>query len=650
MRLFVLLAAAALIVPMASGLPSLVQTISPGAAPFNGLQMAIADFRGDGHLELVAQSDNGNVYVTDPASGRVLATFAPGNAGCTSTCYNFEGVSGPINAPVVADLDRDGRLDIVVSNTAAVVARYSFDPAASTDTHYAFTKMWEHRYNQYQSFTTMDATPAVADLNGDGKLDILVVAEENGVFAVRADGTTMWSSGMHGGHASAAVRDLDLDGKPDVVVATDDGLVLALFANTGAVKWTFDARSFVRPASIPMAPTLADITGDGKPDVLFAARDAHDATNFGNDHFMFFALDSWGHRLWNFQPSWGAPLSHTRPIVVKLGGSAAILAGDWNTIGHIPGNFERVGPGHVFLLDATGHEKWRRDLNADTSNKDLAVADVVGDGTQQVIASGTQNGQTGLLLFDLATGNSRGFVATATPTRSAVTVGDLLHDGRFAMAVAVQNGGSGQVQIWHGTQPMSAAFAGWGAVTIPHGAPPTPIGNFTVTFGPKGNEWWVETSTASARTVVSVTASVDGGAAMDLPKDSWGTWARSIHAPAGSLVLFTARDASGAAAPSVCTRWINFTRADCPGDGAFFNATFTPKTLSNHWWVEVNVVAQAPLAKVEVRLNGAAWSELPPTTWGSFAKSLNVPAGTILVFRATSATGATSTSGSYTET
>ncbi|HUR64183.1 MAG TPA: FG-GAP-like repeat-containing protein, partial [Candidatus Thermoplasmatota archaeon] len=540
----VLLASLTVLVPAAAALPTLERTIAPGAGAFNGLEMALADFRGDGHLQVVAQSDDGSVYVLDPRTGATLARFAPGNAGCTSACYGFEGVSGPINAPQVTDMDGDGLLDVVVANTAAVVARYEFNGAASTATKFVFDKKWEHRYNNYQSFTTMDANPVVADLNGDGSKDIVVVTEEVGVFAVRADGSTLWALGVAGGHASPSVRDLDGDGRPEVVIARDDGIVEARSGSNGASKWTFDARSYVRPASVPMAPTLSDITGDGRPDVLFMARDAHDAGNFALDHAMMFALDHAGKLLWRFQPSWAPPLSHTRPVVVSVGGQLAVLGGTWNTIGHKPGNFERVGAGQVFLLDAQGRETWHRDLNAGSSNKDLAVADVVGDGSQQVIAPGTSGGKTGWLLFDLATGAPRGFLAAPTPTRSGAAVGDLFGDGRFAMVAAVQASG-GSVQVWHGTQGLSSAFPGWGAVKIAHGTPSAGgggggsggsggggtggngTGALTATFTPKGNEWWVEAIVSANHPIASVSATVNGGAPVDLPKTSWGTWAKS---------------------------------------------------------------------------------------------------------------------------
>ncbi|MEA3203179.1 MAG: hypothetical protein QOI63_854 [Thermoplasmata archaeon] len=571
----VVLLSLTMLVPLAAALPALDRTIAPGAGAFNGLEMALADFRGDGHLQVVAQSDDGGIYVLDPRTGATLARLAPGNAGCTSSCYGFEGVSGPINAPQVTDLDGDGLLDVVVADTAAVVARYEFNPAASTSTHFAFDKKWEHRYNQYQSFTTMDASPAVADLNGDGKKEIVVVVEQVGVFAVRADGSTMWALAVNGGHASPSVRDLDGDGKPEVVVARDDGIVEARAGSSGARKWSFDARSYVRPASVPMAPTLSDVSGDGKPDVLFLARDAHDASNFGNDHAMMFALDSWGHQLWRFQPSWAPPLSHTRPIVVTVNGQKAVLGGDWNTIGHKPGNFERVGPGHVFLLDAGGHEKWHRDLNAGSgaaaSNKDLAVADVAGVGSQQVIVPGTSGGATGYLLFDLATGASRGFLAGPTASRSNVAVGNLFGDGRLALVAAVGR----SIQVWHGGNALNSAFPGWGAVKIAHGTPSsgsgggtgngtsgggtgngTGNGTFTATFTPRnGNEWWIQATVAASAPLAGVDAQVGTGTWTPMTHQSYGDWTVSMHAPTGSIVHLRARATGGDVVVSPAYTW-----------------------------------------------------------------------------------------------
>lgn len=171
---------------------------------------------------------------------------------------------------------------------------------------------------------------------------------------------------------------------------------------------------------------------------------------------------------------------------------------------------------------------------------------------------------------------------------------------------------------------------------------------FAATFTPGGgvNAWWVDVKVTSDRTIASVSATVNGGAPRALAKTAWGTWATSMSAPKGSAVVFTAKDASGATATSGVFVWL---AAAAPAPAPAFTATFTPKTLTNHWWVETAVASASSIAKVEVSLNGGAWTALPKTAWGTYAKSLGVPAGTHLVFRATSATGATATSPTFTE-
>jgi len=58
----------------------------------------------------------------------------------------------------------------------------------------------------------------------------------------------------------------------------------------------------------------------------------------------------------------------------------------------------------------------------------------------------------------------------------------------------------------------------------------------------------------------------------------------------------------------------------------------------------VAVAANEPLAKVEASRNGGAYVELTLQSWGNWAKSINAPNGTVVVFRATSTGGETATS------
>jgi PKD repeat protein len=102
---------------------------------------------------------------------------------------------------------------------------------------------------------------------------------------------------------------------------------------------------------------------------------------------------------------------------------------------------------------------------------------------------------------------------------------------------------------------VSSAPQPWLGASTTSTTNPTPT--FTATFSPKsiGNDWWVETGVSSSQTIAKVEASLNGGAYVELPKDSWGTYAKSIHAPNGTQVVFRATSTSGATATSAATTW-----------------------------------------------------------------------------------------------
>ncbi|MFA5861417.1 MAG: fibronectin type III domain-containing protein, partial [Candidatus Thermoplasmatota archaeon] len=106
-----------------------------------------------------------------------------------------------------------------------------------------------------------------------------------------------------------------------------------------------------------------------------------------------------------------------------------------------------------------------------------------------------------------------------------------LADGRVATSCAF-------------THPAGIAACGSVVPEVPGTSPPPP---FTATFTPKpGNNWWVETNVAASGAIASVTASVNGGAAVTLPATAWGSYAKSFFVPTGSLVKFAASSTSGA--------------------------------------------------------------------------------------------------------
>ena len=141
------------------------------------------------------------------------------------------------------------------------------------------------------------SSPVVADINGDGKLEIVVATNNGHVLAVRHDGSVLWQTdvgpafGMGSGKqqiaSSPAVADIDKDGKMEVVVGAGTiygsvctrGGVIVLDHN-GRVEpgWPFITQDYaVAPSGCPdtvyATPALGDLDKDGDLEIVFGSFD-----------------------------------------------------------------------------------------------------------------------------------------------------------------------------------------------------------------------------------------------------------------------------------------------------------------------------------------------------------------------------------------
>ncbi|HVY26511.1 MAG TPA: VCBS repeat-containing protein [Polyangiaceae bacterium] len=111
------------------------------------------------------------------------------------------------------------------------------------------------------------ATPSIADLDGDGKLEIVARLNAGGVVAFKFDGTKydqMWTQPAAGPGGKTAwdgvsIHDLDDDGKPEIIGA--GGVVLN--GTTGAVIAAANPGIF-----LASDPALGDLDGDGKIELV----------------------------------------------------------------------------------------------------------------------------------------------------------------------------------------------------------------------------------------------------------------------------------------------------------------------------------------------------------------------------------------------
>ncbi|MHB8080344.1 MAG: C25 family cysteine peptidase, partial [Candidatus Krumholzibacteriia bacterium] len=229
------------------------------------------DLDGDGQLEVIANTVSGTLYVwrhdgTDFFDG----DNNPATIGVfqvrVNEWYSF-------CSPALADLDGDGRLEIILgtrySGTTALDVLMALRNDATNLPGFPVS---------FGPYGEVLCSPAVGDLDGDGRLEIVAVTENDRLQVIRYNGTSMApfpivfvSNNNSDGVStpSPALADLDADGHPEIVaVSVTNSLTASVYAisRTGATL-----AGWPRPVggNSESSPVVADITGDGRPDVLF---------------------------------------------------------------------------------------------------------------------------------------------------------------------------------------------------------------------------------------------------------------------------------------------------------------------------------------------------------------------------------------------
>ena len=236
--------------------------------------VAVADVNGDGKLDLIVGNLCNNRNCSGSSQSGVGVLLGNGDGTFQAALTSPSGGT-PIRSVVVADVNRDGRPDLVVLNACASLAECS-NPLHNGrvgvllgNGYGGFGLLPSHN-----SGGRLPTSIAVADLNGDGNLDVVVAnyfSDTVSVLLGRSDGTfkTGLTYSVHYAY-SVAIADLDGDGKLDVVVASTnsvsgDGTVGVLLGNgNGTLRPIVTYNAGGGTSSI----AVADVNGDGKPDLL----------------------------------------------------------------------------------------------------------------------------------------------------------------------------------------------------------------------------------------------------------------------------------------------------------------------------------------------------------------------------------------------
>ena len=285
--------------------PAPFAAVESSADPVLGLEVlgpdeylaapALGDWDGDGDLDMVVGAFEHLVYVENVGAAaapafEVLERAAPAFEARPNGTFADLAFFGNELKPALGDLDGDGDVDLVVGELTGELTYFRNDggrlaapvPLATPASHGG------------------RAAPALGDVDGDGDLDLVVGDEDGWVYyyvnvgdatnaAFAEDEDTFWSV-WSAAMATPALADVDGDGDLDVILGESFGDrdladKLLYFPNTGDVS----APEFLgEAAASPFAaleiratggkgaspvPAVGDLDGDGDVDVVYGDYD-----------------------------------------------------------------------------------------------------------------------------------------------------------------------------------------------------------------------------------------------------------------------------------------------------------------------------------------------------------------------------------------
>jgi hypothetical protein len=236
--------------------------------------VALADFNGDGKLDLAATNFN--------ARGRGELLVALGNGDGSFQSANVYATGPTPLSLAVGDFNHDHIPDVVVTAD-------TFEPGYVV----VFVGNGDGTFQRPTKYVATRSFPvfvSVSDFNEDGNQDLAVASEGGSVSILlgNADGTFQHQLHFFGGSIllSLAVADVNGDGHQDIVSADTPDAAVQVLVGGGNASFQF-AKQFAVSAD-PASVVVADFNNDGKPDIVTANPSSQNLTLlYGNGDGTF---------------------------------------------------------------------------------------------------------------------------------------------------------------------------------------------------------------------------------------------------------------------------------------------------------------------------------------------------------------------------
>jgi hypothetical protein len=405
------------------------------------MSIVVGDFNGDGKLDLATAelvgSGSAQVATVVLQLGNGDGTFQTPTAVCTGPYSGFV-FGGEGLALATADLNGDGKLDLVfVGNLIGIYPGNGDGTFSSTPTY-------------YQPMSPGEGGLAIADFNSDGKPDLAVYGE---ILLGKGKGTFQGPPTvlLPNSAAEAAVGDFDKNGTQDVAaISVNSATSLYVLTNDGTGTLTLAHTYTLQQPSYAIA--TADVNGDGNLDLIVAGADP--STELWSYSVLL------GNRDGSFQPpvfyAQNVQSAFASTIVIadfNHDGKLDLVIPTYQTVAVLLGKGDGTFGAPAYLYDGGPASIVSADFNGDgeldiaaAGSFGLAILLGKGDGTFQPAAFPFTTALSGLLTADLnadgkadlVSNNTKGIQVLAGNGNGTFT--PLAPFGTFAIALADVDG------------------------------------------------------------------------------------------------------------------------------------------------------------------------------------------------------------------
>ncbi|HNS01571.1 MAG TPA: transglutaminase domain-containing protein [Anaerolineae bacterium] len=340
----------------------------------------------------------------------------------------FFGSLGMVSGMAAGDINNDGVVELVFgSDTLLIWGKLFVYRADGGDTGDGDPILWTKDIGGAPPNRALIGSIALANLDGAPNSEIVVHSSKD-LRVYYADGTQWWiNTALKGFDILGAPAIGNVDGDPEPEIVTNADKTLAVLDGDGTVLWTTTFADYA------VAPLLADMTGDGRLDII--------AADYGDGS----AGRPTNVRLYDF--NFGAPvLEWSVPITpaIRTGGLNGLLGS--HAVGDIDGQQPGGDPGpeiaishngNLTVLDEDGSTVWSTALEPGNPGG-VSIADIDGDGEVEIVTGMKHEyspGHTGKLYALNADGTLLWEVIAEDGTSAnSASVLDLNGDGIYEVA------------------------------------------------------------------------------------------------------------------------------------------------------------------------------------------------------------------------